>query len=130
MEDKVEVTLTTDYLNVKVSGVRNNFKQVIDGSIRISKLASEYNQNKILADYTNVKFNLNLSEAFNLIRLYETQLQEFKKFKLAAVVNDMSSEIAGFYESIGSKRGFSIKVFTEIDKAKNWLKSANTLSIK
>lgn len=125
-EDEVDIAVENDVLVITVKGVRDNFSQVINGSERIAMAAKSTNKSNILADYSGVQFNLNLSDAFNLIRLYENQLTDFKNFNLAVVVNDASSEIAKFYESIGKKRAFNICVFTELAKAKSWFKSNTT----
>lgn len=119
--DDVRVEIDGKMLIITVSGYRDNFAQVVEGSRRIVELARDHGCHSIIADYNNVTFNLNLSEAFNLIRLYEHSLPDFKDYHLAAVINEQSKEIAGFWESIGKKRNFNIKTFGTVRAAREWL---------
>ncbi len=120
---KANVVNHTNYLLIEVQGVRDSFKQVIEGSSLIARLSEQYNQTNILADYSKVIFNVKMADAFNVVRLYENQLHTFKKLKLAVITTESQSELAGFYEMIARKRGFTIKVFYEVGKAKHWLES-------
>lgn len=125
MPDVVGVENLENYLFIKVKGVRDNFKQISEGSSLIVELANKYQKYNILTDYREVVFNVSMGDAFNLVRLYENKLTEFHKIKLATVTSKEQSELVRFYETIAAKRGFNIKVFYDIEKAKIWLESTN-----
>ncbi|QSE96334.1 hypothetical protein [Fulvivirga lutea] len=110
-----------NYLLIKASGIKNSTHQLLEGSRNVLELAIKFECNNILCDYREVQFDLNLSEAFNLVRIYENQLKEFKELRIAGLVADRYFELADFWEKISRKRGFDNKAFTTFDDAEEWL---------
>ncbi|WP_185152488.1 hypothetical protein, partial [Fulvivirga aurantia] len=118
-----------DYLFIQASGIRNNFSQVIIGTIKLSQLAEKFKATHIMADYRDVSFNVPLTEAFNLVKLYELKVSTFQKIVLSTIVNHADLEIAKFWESICKKRGFNNAVFLNIEEAESWLLKQKTMSL-
>jgi hypothetical protein len=121
MEDKINMEVFDNYLLIKVIGIRNNLNSLIAGSIRMIELSKKYNRKNILADHSGITYNLNLSDMFNLVRLYETKLPDFKNIRIAGIVKPKDFELGGFWEKLSIKRGFDNKVFCNINEAIQWL---------
>jgi len=119
-----------DYLYIKVSGERKSLLEIFEGTAKLHYVAQQMHASLILADYRKVHFNVNMTEAFNLVRLYENKFPDFGKMSVATVVNTENLEIAKFWEAICIKRGFNNKAFLHIGEAEKWLKKQNTLSQK
>lgn len=117
-----------DYLFIKPSGERKSLTEVIKSSENITRLSTAYNTDRILADYTDVYFRLPMTDAFNLVRLYENRITDFQKVSLAVVINKETYEIGKFWERICHKRGFNNAVFLSISEAREWLLTKGTSS--
>lgn len=124
--DKVFYEKRDTYIYLKVSGVRSSTAQLLEGTQLVYDLAKKNNCNYVLCDFTEIEFRLNMAEAFNLVRIYETRFEDFKSLSLAGVVNSEFEDIAGFWEKISIKRGFNNKSFTSVEKAAKWLNKQAT----
>lgn len=112
-----------DYLFIKPSGDRRSLMEVVESSQKLTQLASAFKTNKVLADYTDVHFKLPMTEAFNLVRLYENRMHHFKEITLSVIVNKETYEIGKFWERICQKRGFNNAVYLNEKEATAWLLS-------
>lgn len=110
-----------NYLLAVASGVRNHFSEVVEGTFQLSEAARKMNATHILGDYRDVRFNVPLVDAFNLVKVYEHRFKHFHKIVMATVVNSEDLELAKFWESICNKRGFKTAVFLTIEDADKWL---------
>lgn len=117
------IELKEDYMLVTASGVRRNFMDIIDGTIKIYEASQALKVNRIFADYRKVRYEVSMAEAFNLIRYYENKLPEFYNMSIASISNPKDLEIAKFWEAICIKRGFNAAVFTEYAIAEKWILS-------
>jgi len=122
MHEAPVIELRKDYLYVKASGVRTQFSEIMEGTVLLYEASKAYKADKIFADYTEVRFKVPLTEAFNLLRFYEKNLPEFYDVSMSALINPLDQEIAEFWESICRKRGFNVAIFTDLDESKEWLK--------
>lgn len=109
------------YLLIVGEGERNTLTEIIEGTRKGEALVKKYKARFVLIDYRNVIFNVNLSDAFNLVKFYESEMPEAKKVTLAAVVNPHDIELSNFWKSIGNRRNFTFEVFQDIKKAETWL---------
>lgn len=109
------------YLLIVGEGERNTLAEIIEGTRKGEALVKKYKARFVLIDYRNVIFNVNLSDAFNLVKFYESEMPEAKKITIAAVVNQHDIELSNFWKSIGNRRNFTFEVFQDIKKAETWL---------
>ncbi|MBK6264992.1 hypothetical protein JKA74_08080 [Marivirga sp. S37H4] len=111
----------THYLSVVSNGDRRNFTEVIQNANKIHEVIQKSSQTLILLDYRKTIFHLPHNEAFNLVKVFEIKLTEFKKVKMAVIINNRSEEIGNFWASICQRRGFNYAVFKEEPEAEKWL---------
>lgn len=121
MKNESSIEVKDGYLLVTSKGVRSEFNSVIEGTNKINEAAKNYGLKYVLADYRNVKYDVPIADAFNLVKVYENKLPIFNEIIICAVTNEESLEIAQFWESICNRRGYNYKVFTDFDKAEHWL---------
>lgn len=121
MDEKLSFSVEENYLSIKASGVRDDFMEIIEGTTKIAEASKRYNKQHILSDYRDVVFDLPLTQAFNLVKVYENKLPYFHRLHMASVVQSSQLEIASFYASICKKRGFNFEIFMAIEEAETWL---------
>lgn len=102
-------------------GERNNLTEMTEATKSMVAAATELGMTHILADYRKVKYNVPLTDAYNLVKVYETKTPTLKSFTIAGVMNEVDRELIKFWESISNRRGFEFKIFTNIDDALRWL---------
>lgn len=117
-----EYTLEDDYLIIKSKGARKNFHDIALANMEMVKEIEKYNPNRILLDHRELIYNVNQSDALNLVRLYEKNKSKFEGIKVACCVQERFMQLGNLWEDIGQKRGFIFKAFTDIDEAKKWLR--------
>lgn len=121
MKSDIIIEQKEGYVIVKASGIRNTFTQVIEGTERLIDVSKKYDCKNILADYSEIIFDLNLTEAFNIVKLYESKFTEFYDMKVAAIIDPKFIEIAALWERVSVKRGFNNKAFTNMSEGLKWL---------
>ena len=124
MSKKLKVQVTENYLLISDEGTRSDLTGAIKGTENIVAAAKKYNRQLVLADYRKVHYDIPLTDAYNLVKVYENKVPEYRSLIMAAVVDRRDREIAKFWESVSLKRGYSFKIFDSINDAENWLKKA------
>lgn len=109
------------YLLVTSHGVRSDFKSVVEATLKINEMAGKTTTPFLLMDYRKVKFNLPITNAFDLIRIYESQMTHFKNITIASIITDDNIEIAELWRELSQKRGFRFMTFTNIQEGEDWL---------
>jgi len=109
-------------------GERNNLTEMIEATKTTVSAATELGMTHILADYRKVKYNVPLTEAYNLVKVYETKTPVIKSFTIAGIMNEEDRELIKFWESISNRRGFEFKIFTDKEEALNWLEDKKSHS--
>jgi len=117
----IKIIEEKDYLKVVSQGERNEFSLVLQNAEKIHKAIQESDKNLILLDYRLTIFKMPHNEAFNLLKVFELKLTEFKEVKMAIIINPRTQEIGSFWASICRKRGFNFKIFQDDKEAKDWL---------
>lgn len=112
-----------EYLLITGEGERNDLSEVIEGTKLVYEAIEWHNCQLVLIDYRKINFNVRLTEAFNIIKVYEAQMPNFKNIAMAAVVNNESREIADFWKTIGKRRNFNFEIFESVELAEKWLLS-------
>lgn len=110
-----------DYLKVIGEGERNDLTAIIEGTKQINEAASKFGVRHLLVDYQQVTYNVDLTQAFNIVKVYESNIPEIKKITIAAVGNKDHIELIKFWESVCNRRGFLFKLFDHIEEAEAWL---------
>lgn len=109
------------YLLVTGLGSRDNFSEMVEASSAIYKKVEETKSKSLLVDYRNVTINLSPTQAFNVVRKYETNMPDFSNVAMACVFSEEGLEFANYWKDIGRKRGFDIVIFEDIKSAEEWL---------
>ena len=123
MKPNVTFEKRDHYILATGQGVRNDLTTIIEGTKKIQEIVNQYGLQYVLSDYREVIFNVSSTEAFNIVKVYESKLPEIKGVIIAAVISREFLDLLKFWESICQRRGFMYKVFTEIDEAEKWLLS-------
>jgi hypothetical protein len=121
MEPLVTFELRDKYLLVTGHGTRNSLSSMVEASEIIFNKLHETGKNFLLVDYTRLLINVHLAEAFNIVKRYETARPELKRILIAAAFSTTGIEFGNYWKEIGTKRGFSIEIFDDLEKAERWL---------
>lgn len=117
----VKISEEKYYLKVVSQGERTQFGVVLQNAEKIHKAIQASNKKLILLDYRLTIFKMPHNEAFNLLKVYELKLKEFKEVKMAVIINPRTEEIGSFWASICRKRGFDYQIFQDEKEAEDWL---------
>jgi hypothetical protein len=109
------------YLLVIGHGKRDNLKTMAEAAALIVAKAIETNRKFMLVDYRGLEIEVHMSEAFNIVKGYETHQPELKNITVAAVFNSRDLNFANYWKEIGGRRGFRIEIFEDLDAAERWL---------
>ncbi len=121
MKDEMSFEKKGKYLLITGKGERNSLAEVMDGTNYIIKQVKANSCEFVLIDYREIEYSVHFSDAFNIIKLYDNQIPEFKSLVIAAVLNRNNLEIGDFWKKLGKKRNYRFKIFEEFDLAEQWL---------
>jgi len=121
LKKSIKISEEKHYLKVVSQGERTKFSLVLQNAEKIHKSIQASDKNLILLDYRLTIFKMPHNEAFNLLKVFELKLTEFKEVKMAIIINPRTQEIGSFWASICQRRGFDFKIFQEEQEAKDWL---------
>jgi hypothetical protein len=117
----VSFNVKEKYLLVTGHGKRDNLAMMVEAATQIYEKILETNRHYLLIDYRNLEINVNMGEAFNIVRRYETNQPELKNAVVAAVFGSQGLAFGNYWKDIAEKRGFFFKIFQDIDLAEAWL---------
>lgn len=109
------------YLLITGQGTRQSLHDVAEYSARLYNQVVETKSKFLLVDYRQVKVRLPQSEAFNIIRNYETSRPFYGAVVAACVFGPESINFARYWQQIGRQRGFDINLFPNLMEAEQWL---------
>ena len=121
MDQLVSFELKEKFLLAIGHGKRDSFSSMAEASNLIYDKIVETNSRYLLVDYRKLQINVNLTEAFNIVKRYERTIPDLKKVIIAAVFDYHGRAFASYWKEISSKRGFSITIFEDVDAAEQWL---------
>ena len=113
--------LKDNYLLVVGYGKRDNLLAMSQASTQIYEKILETKSHCLLVDYRKLQVNLHLSEAFNIVKRYETVLTELRNLRIAGVFSEQGLPFAQYWKEISQQRGFIIEIFEEYEAAEAWL---------
>jgi hypothetical protein len=117
----IKISEEKDFLKVISEGERTEFGLVLQNAEKIHKAIQASAKKLILLDYRLTIFKMPHNEAFNLLKVFELKLTDFKEVKMAVIINPRTTEIGSFWVSICTKRGFDCQIFQGEEEAKVWL---------
>ena len=117
----VSFELKESYLLVIGHGSRDNLASMVEASAKIYEKVNETQMRYLLVDYRNLRINVNMSEAFNIVKRYETAQPRLKDITIAAVFGTDGLNFGRYWKEISKQRGFSIEIFENFDIAEAWL---------
>lgn len=118
------------YLLIRGHGVRNSIQSISKASEITYAKVLETKSRYLLIDYRVVTGKLPKTEAFNLIRKYESSMPFFGLAVAACVFGEGSMEFAQYWQQIGRQRGFDINLFPTLKEAEQWLLNKIRESVK
>jgi hypothetical protein len=110
-----------NYLLVTGHGERNDFAAIMSATNRINEMVVTVNKKYLLVDYREVKFNTPITNVFDVVRIYETKMPDFKNLIVAVVLSNLNSSIGKYWGEIAQQRGFNFMIFHDISTAEKWL---------
>ncbi len=117
----ISFTEESQYLKVINKGNRSDFVELINNASKIHSVIQKSSKNLILLDFTNTHFYIPHNAAYNLIKVFEQKLTDFKAVKIAAVINFQSEEIGYFWSAICRSRNLDYQLFKDESEALKWL---------
>jgi len=121
----IKISEEKDFLKVVSQGERTQFGLVLQNAEKIHNAIQESEKKLVLLDYRLTVFKMPHNEAFNLLKVFELKLTEFREVRMAAIINPRTEEIGSFWASICRKRGFDYQIFQDEGEAKRWLLAEN-----
>jgi len=117
----VSFELKENYLLVVGHGKRDTLTSMTKASAQIYEKVLETKSRYLLVDYRNLHIQVHLSDAFNIVKRYETVQPELKKLKIAAVFTEQGLTFGQYWKDVSRQRGFFIEIFEDYDVAEAWL---------
>src|SRR5881398_3714802 len=104
MEPLVTFELKEKYLVVTGHGERNHLSSMVEASEMIFRKLQETGKRYLLVDYTALQINVHMTEAFNIVKRYETAQPELKQIVIASAFNPSGMEFGTYWKEIAGKR--------------------------
>lgn len=115
------IDLSDAIIHATGSGLCNDYGLVVDLTKAIHHKIITTESRRILLDFQEVDLELQWSEIFNLVRMYETSMPEFYSIAVGCVFNSSGLEFANYWRDVGQARGFTIQIFSTRKEAESWL---------
>jgi hypothetical protein len=115
------IELRENYLLVTGFGERTQLSSIVDASEKINEEIVRFQNKYLLLDYSRVNFNIPVSNAFDLVRIYESKMPELKSLTVAVVFSQLNRKIGEYWRDISRQRGFNLMVFYDFVQAELWL---------
>jgi len=122
MSYKLTLDPKEDVLWVTVSGTRS-IETVLAIINEIFSACTEHNLSIILLDVRELDGRLSTINTFTLATRHFSILRELRVIKKAAIVDLKEFELNyRFFETLTRKRGYKLRLFSDLDAAADWLK--------
>ena len=119
MSINVSTKFDQDILRVVAQGKDENLNDVKEYGLNVINQAISFGCRKILCDERELEYNLSTIDAFESAKFISENAP--KVAKVALVCNPKYLPDAKFWETVSLNRGLTIKVFTKIEEAEDWL---------
>jgi hypothetical protein len=111
------------YLRIIGEGERNDFTSIAENSAKIVDLLTDLKCPALMLDYSEVNFNIPLTQGFNMVRYYEQKFPAMMNVAVAVVLNKQNIALGKMWDEVAASRGFIFKTFTSFKEAEHWLLS-------
>jgi len=118
MEWRIETDVQPDYLVIRIVG-RASARVAGDIIAAVFREIASHNHTNLLIDIRGADGRLGVLETFNLVSNYPV----IQGVRAAIVDRPEHGSWFEFYETVTVNRGYHNRVFTDIDKAIEWLTS-------
>lgn len=121
MAYELEITREEGHILAQVSGVRTR-ETVSSAAGGILESCRQHQVEKALIDVRRLNGRFSVFDSLMLIVEEFPKLKKEQVIKKAAIVDAKARwERLNFFEGIARRRGFNIRVFTNLDNARKWL---------
>jgi hypothetical protein len=113
----LSTSLNDDIVEIVITGEleKKDLQKFVN---EISAILKSMNANKFLADIRELKGRYSYVEAYSYVRNYPPHF----RIKTAVVDIPENADFEDFHETTANNAGLPLKWFTDIDKARAWLK--------
>jgi len=121
MSYKLEIIKEPNYLLTNIKGNRTT-ETVKEVTKEILEACIKYQYSKVLIDIR--EFSNRIGNTMNIFDLASQELPDIiqKKIKKVAIVDlEGFEEDKRFFETVALNRGHNVKIFTDLNKAQEWL---------
>ena len=113
-EDILEIVLTGELIDGALEGLQNKITDIIDAN----------GAKNVLFDARAINGRISITDSYTAVRLPHPDMG---KRTTAVVDRPERAEIQSFLETTALNAGWSHKWFTDIDKARAWLKASKKM---
>jgi hypothetical protein len=119
MAIKYTMTKDGDLLLVETTGFDENLAEVQQYGLAILNACIQGNHTKVLCNEINLEYRLGTFDTFLAAEFMAAQIP--KLGKAAIVCNETFIEDAKFWETVAVNRGLTVRVFKDVESARDWL---------
>jgi len=121
MSYELETTIEDTHVFASITGTRTRHATV-SAANEIIELCRQHKIEKVLVDVRRLTGRLSIFDSMMLIFEEFPKLQKLDVVKKAAILDSKKRlERLQFFEDHANRRGYNIRMFTEIDTARTWL---------
>ena len=119
MSIQFTTTIKDDLLIVRTKGRDESPEEVEKYGASVIEICKKKGCNKILIDERELKYNISTVDIYYLAKYYAEIVPSL--VKAALVYNPAFKDDAKFWEDAITNRGLIVRIFTDIEQARQWL---------
>jgi len=119
----LQFTPTEHYTLIYSEGTRSTLSDSTKLAEIIADKMRETPNKKLLLDYRKAIYSIPSSDAYNLVKVFELKLTDYRQYKMAVIVSKHNEDFGRTWASVGRKRGFDFEIFKTFEEAESWLLS-------
>lgn len=114
-------TVEGDTLVVQTKGFDESLEQVLEYGLAIIRLCLKHGVTRVLCDERDLSYRLHTNDIYASAAFIAEQAPHLHR--VAIVCDPQSIVDALFWETVAVNRGLKVKMFKELDAARDWLGS-------
>jgi hypothetical protein len=119
----LQFTPTENYTLIYSEGTRSTLSDSTKLAEIIADKMHETPNKKLLLDYRKAIYTIPSSDAYNLVKVFELKLTDYRQYKMAVIVSKQNEDFGRVWASVGRQRGFDFEIFKTFEEAESWLLS-------
>ncbi|MBL0766779.1 hypothetical protein [Marivirga atlantica] len=119
----LQFTPTENYTLIYSEGTRSTLSDSTKLAEIIADKMRETPNKKLLLDYRKAIYTIPSSDAYNLVKVFELKLTDYRQYKMAVIVSKQNEDFGRVWASVGRQRGFDFEIFKTFEEAESWLLS-------